>query len=68
MLFSIQYICFQKTSVSNMGRQTCFFPWATSNLGTPLSAVHILYILLIVDVMIAVAHANITDTGFFKMF
>ena len=51
-----------------MGRQTCFFPWATSNLGTPLSAVHILYILLIVDVMIAVAHANIIDTGFFKMF
>ena len=31
-------ICFQKTLVSNMGRQTCFLPQAPSNLGTPRSA------------------------------
>ena len=28
--------CFRKTSVSNMGRQKCFLPWAPSNLVTPL--------------------------------
>jgi len=31
VLSSIQYICFRKTSVSNMGRQTCFLPRVPAN-------------------------------------
>jgi len=38
LLSSIQYICFRKTSVSNMGAPTCFLPRAPSNLVTPLVA------------------------------
>ena len=36
-LSSLQKSCFGKTSVSNMGRQTCFLPRAPSNLVTPLA-------------------------------
>ena len=36
VLSSIQYICFLKTSNSNMGRQTCLLPRAPSNLVTPV--------------------------------
>ena len=41
VLSSIQYICFRKSSGSNMvaaGRQTCFLPRAPFNLVTPLPA------------------------------
>ena len=38
VLSSIQYICFRKTSGSNIGRQTCFLPWAPSNVVTPLAS------------------------------
>ena len=38
ILSSTQYICFWKTSGSNMGRQTCFLPREPSNLITPLYA------------------------------
>jgi len=36
VLSSVQYICFRKTSGSNMGRQTWFLPRTTSNLVTAL--------------------------------
>ena len=36
VLSSIQYICFRKSSGSNMGHQTYFLPRAPSNLVTPL--------------------------------
>ena len=36
VLSLIQYICFRKSSGSNMGRQTCFLPRAPSNLVTRL--------------------------------
>jgi len=38
VLSSIRWICFRKSSGSNIGRQTCFLPWAPSNLVTPLRA------------------------------
>jgi len=34
--FSIQYICFRKTSVSNMGEPTCLLTRGPSNVVTPL--------------------------------
>jgi len=36
ILSSVQYICFQKISGSNIERQTCFLPRAPSRLVTPL--------------------------------
>jgi len=38
--FSKQYICFRKTSRSNMGRQTCFLLQALSNLDMHLHNAH----------------------------
>ena len=37
VLSSIHYICFRKTSASNMGQQTCFLPQVPFNLVTPLT-------------------------------